>query len=143
MFDTGHIHPMIVHFPIALIFVGFIADLLSLFFNKREACLSKTGFYLMILGTLGAIAGYLSGEFFTSEMTGEAGEPRERHELFAKITMFIMIAASVLRIIALILKKERSVLKWIVFTLYFLALIAVGYTGMLGGTLVYNFMIGI
>ena len=39
---------MIVHFPIALIIVGFFAEVVSLFF-KSEKCLSKTGFYLMIL----------------------------------------------------------------------------------------------
>ena len=31
MFDTSHLHPMIVHFPIALITVGFIADVVFLF----------------------------------------------------------------------------------------------------------------
>ncbi len=53
MISLSHLHPMLVHFPIALIVLGFIADFASLIF-KKEACLSKTGFYLLIAGyTLG------------------------------------------------------------------------------------------
>lgn len=143
MFDTSHFHPMIVHFPVALIITGFLIDVISLFFNKNEPCLSKAGFYLMILGTLGAVAGYLTGEFFTSEMTGSAGELKERHAIFAKITMFVMIAASLFRIYLVWKKKENSNLKWLVFVLFFIATVAVGYTGFLGGSLVFNFMVGI
>jgi uncharacterized membrane protein len=36
MFNTDHLHPMIVHFPIALITVGFFAEVISLFFQKRK-----------------------------------------------------------------------------------------------------------
>ena len=53
---------MIVHFPIALITVGFLADVFSLFF-KNEKCLSKTGFYLMVMGALSAIAAWSTGQF--------------------------------------------------------------------------------
>jgi uncharacterized membrane protein len=68
MFTTTHLHPMLVHFPIALITVGFLADVVFLFY-KKEICLSKTGFYLMIVGTLAAAAAYLSGQLFTNEPT--------------------------------------------------------------------------
>jgi len=143
MFDISHFHPMIVHFPVALIITGFFAEVMSLFFNKKEPCLSKLGFYLMILGTLAAVAGYLTGEFFTNEMSGAAGELKEKHELFAKITMFVMIAASLIRIFLMWKKKEKGQMKWVVFALYFIATGTVGYAGFLGGSLVYNFLIGI
>ncbi|HQN16331.1 MAG TPA: ferritin family protein, partial [Bacteroidales bacterium] len=122
---------------------GFLADVLSLFFTKKEPCLSKVGFYLMILGTLGAFAAYFTGEFFTRELTGEAGELKERHEVFAKITMFVMLAASLLRIYLVWKKKSNSGLKWVVFFLYLIATCTVGFTGLLGGTLVYNHMVGL
>jgi len=122
--------------------IGFLADVLSLFFNKKEPCLSKAGFYLMILGTLAAVAGYLTGEFFTADLTGAAGELKERHEVFAKITMYVMIAACLIRIYLVWRKKINSGLKWLVFFLYLIATCTVGYTGLLGGTIVYNHMIG-
>jgi uncharacterized membrane protein len=59
MFDTTHIHPMIVHFPIALIIVGFLADLIGILLKKEF--FSRTGFYLLILGTLGAVTAYITG----------------------------------------------------------------------------------
>jgi uncharacterized membrane protein len=143
MFNTDHLHPLIVHFPVALIITGFFLDVVSLFFSKKEPCLSKAGFYLMILGTLAAVAGYLTGVFFTSEMSGAAGELKERHELFAIVTMIVMIIASIFRIILVLLKKENSGLKWLVFVLFFIATASVGYTGFLGGSLVFDFMVGI
>jgi hypothetical protein len=39
-------------------------------------------------------------------------------------------------------KKEETPLKWIAFCFYFLAFIAVTFTGFMGGTMVYDFMIG-
>ncbi len=143
MFDPSHFHPMLVHFPVALIITGFFVDLLSLFFNKKEPCLSRAGFYLMIFGTLGAVGGYLTGEFFTPEFSGEAGELKETHELFAKITMYVMIAACLIRIYLAWKHELSSKLKWVVFLLYFIATCSVGVTGLLGGSLVYNHMIGL
>ena len=34
MLDLTHLHPMIVHFPIALLIVGFLADVVGLIFKK-------------------------------------------------------------------------------------------------------------
>jgi len=142
MFDISHLHPLTVHFPIALIVTGFFLEALSLFFNKKEPCLSRAGFYLMLLGTLAAIAAYLTGAIFTEELKGKAGDMEEWHEMFAKFTMFTMIAVSALRIFLMIRKKENTGLKWVVFGLYFIGFVFVGITGLLGGTLVYNFIIG-
>jgi uncharacterized membrane protein len=143
MFNTHHLHPMTVHFPIAIITLGFLVDSLSMFFNKKEPCLSKFGFWLMILGTLAAVLGYLTGEFFSENLTGKMGELKETHELFAKTSMFVMLAASAIRIFLVIRKKETSGLKWVVFVLFFIAVVCIGITGLLGGNLVYDYMIGI
>jgi len=134
---------MLVHFPIALIMVGFIADVVSLFW-KKEQCLSKTGFYLMILGTLAALAAWGSGHLFTAEPTeGSLVSIFEKHTTGALITILLMIAASALRIWLVVKKKEESGLKWVVFGLYFLGCAAVAFTGFIGGTMVYNYMMSL
>jgi uncharacterized membrane protein len=142
MFDTAHFHPMIVHFPIALIIVGFLADLFSLII-KREKCLSTMGFYLEILGTLAAIAAFSTGYFFTSPMDGEPGLMRDRHETFALLTLISILLAVAFRIYIVVKKKEESGLKFIALAFFFLAFIFVSITGFLGGILVMEYMIGI
>lgn len=143
MFNTAHIHPMIVHFPIALIIVGFIADVVSMFF-RQEKCLSKTGFYLMVLGALAALAAWISGQLFTNEPAqGGIVEVFEKHETAALLTIIIMLAGALLRIWLFIKKREESIMKWIVFALYFLGFCAVSYTGLMGGRMVYNFMMAL
>ncbi|HBZ67982.1 MAG TPA: hypothetical protein DEO70_14200 [Bacteroidales bacterium] len=139
MISLSHLHPMLVHFPIALIAVGFVADFASLVF-KKEACLSKTGFYLLIAGTLSAILALLTGLFFTSEMSGSAGEIQETHELFAWVTLGLLIVTALIRLFLTVKKREKSNLKWIAFVLYALASVSVSITGFYGGTLVYNYM---
>ncbi len=143
MFNTDHIHPMIVHFPVALIIVGFFADVVSLFF-KKEKCLSKTGFYLMVLGALAAIAAWVTGQLFTDEPTqGEIVKVFEKHETGALITMILMVVGASFRIWLVAQKKDETSLKWIPFGFYFLAFLAVSFTGYMGGNMVYNFMIGL
>ena len=143
MFDTSHLHPMVVHFPIALITIGFFADVFSLFF-KSEKCLSKTGFYLMVIGALAALVAWSTGQLFTDDPSqGAIVKVFEKHETGALITMLIMLAGAALRIYLVAKKEEETNLKWAVFGIYLLGFIAVTYTGYMGGTMVYNFMLGI
>ena len=97
----------------------------------------------MLAGTLGAIAAVLSGNFFTEDMSGSVEAVRERHETFANITMYVMIVASILRIFLVYKGKAESKAGLGVYLLYFIGVITVGYTGMLGGTMVFNYMIGL
>ncbi len=141
--NTAHFHPMIVHFPVALILVGFLADVVSLFFRK-EKCLSKLGLYLMVLGTLGAAAAFLSGNLFTIEPTeGAMVEIFERHETLALVTLLIMSVVTLIRIGVLVFKKEKPVYQWLVFCLYLAGTISVSITGFLGGSMVMDYMIGL
>jgi uncharacterized membrane protein len=143
MFNTDHLHPIIVHFPIALITVGLIAEVASLFF-KKEKCLSKTGFYLMIIGSLGAIAAWSSGHLFTEAPTqGEILKVFINHKTGGLVTMSLIVAGTIFRIWLMAVKKEDSPLKWIAFGFYVLAFAAVTFTGFMGGKMVYDFMIGL
>lgn len=139
MFTTSHLHPMLVHFPIAFVVIGFVADFVHIFIKKEE-CFSKMGFYLLIVGTISALVTLLSGILFTSEMSGTAGEVRETHETFAWVTVIILVIVSVLRTFVLVRKTENNLFKWLIFAMYGLAALTVSITGFWGGTLVYNYM---
>lgn len=138
--NTDHLHPLSVHFPIALIMAGFLFDLVAVLFCKKHE-LSKSGYYLIILGTLGAVFAYFTGEYFSKELTGTAGEFKEYHELIAKITMWLMIIITVLRVFMVYYKKDNSVLKWIILILEIAGVCCIAYTGYLGGQLVYDYML--
>lgn len=143
MFNTTHFHPMVVHFPVALILAGFLADTVFLFFRK-EKCLSKAGLYLMVLGTLGAAAAFLTGHVFTFEpKEGAIVEIFGRHETLALVTLLIMAVGTTVRITVLVLKKEEPVYQWVIFGLYFLGAASVAVTGHLGGTMVMDYMMGL
>jgi uncharacterized membrane protein len=130
---------MLVHFPIALVLAGFVADAASIIF-KKEACLSKAGFYLLISGTLAAVVTWLSGSIFTSEMDGAAGTIRETHALFASVTVVFLLITSALRIVIQVKKIEKASLRWLVFAMYGLSAVSVAITGFYGGSLVYNYL---
>lgn len=134
-----HLHPMLVHFPISLVIVGFLADLILIIY-KKELWLSDAGFYLLIAGTLGAVIAVTSGALFTTELSGEAGEIRETHELMAWITLAILVIASAFRIIMKIRKVKQERLRALSLLFYGLGALAVSITGFYGGTLVYNYM---
>jgi uncharacterized membrane protein len=133
---------MIVHFPIAIIVVGFLFDLASLFITK-EKCLSKTGLYLEVIGMLAAIAAFGTGYYLTSPMEGEAGVLRDKHELFATLTLVSIILATFLRLLIVYQKKEDTYLKYAAMSLFLCAFVFVMVTGYLGGSLVFNYMIGL
>jgi uncharacterized membrane protein len=143
MFNTAHIHPMVVHFPIALIMTGFLAEVVSLFFSK-EKCLSKTGLYLMVLGAISAIVAWSSGQLFTNDPTqGAIVEVFEKHESAALVTMLLISSGALFRIYLAVGKKEETSLKWVSFALYGLAFASVIYTGFLGGTMVFDYMMAL
>ena len=142
MLSTSHFHPMMVHFPIALITIGFLFDLLAMV-CKKEAWLSKTGYWLEIIGMAGAVFAFGTGYFFTSPMEGEAGLVRERHELFATLALVTIILATLFRIVITYQGKEQTALKYVSLGLFFLAFIFISITGYLGGSLVIDYMIGL
>jgi uncharacterized membrane protein len=123
--------------------VGFLAEVVSLFF-KNEKCLSKTAFYLMILGTLAAIVAWSTGHLFTNQPSqGAIMQVFGKHETGGLITMVLMILCSAFRIYLIIARKEETSLKWVAFGIYFLGFSAVAITGYLGGAMVYDYMMSL
>lgn len=139
MIPLSHLHPMLVHFPIALIVFGFLTDIASLLFRK-EVCLTRAGLYMLVAGTVMAFAALLSGTLFTSEMSGTAGDVKETHELFAWLTLGLLVITSSIRVYLLLKKPDSPVMMWTSFALYGLSCISVSITGYLGGTLVFSYM---
>ncbi len=143
MFDFNHLHPMIVHFPIALLLIGFLADATGILLKKEF--FTKAGFYLLIMGTLGVVAAYLSGNLAGEGVT-EAGalkQALENHEDAATISLWLMSGAAVVRIALVLFKKYTGVYKWAAFGLLLLGVVSISRTGYYGGELVYKHAAGV
>ena len=140
MINLSHLHPITVHFPIALLIVAFVFEVFALIFTSNRL-FTKVGFYLFIAGTLGAILAVISGNLFTEELTGPVGDVEEKHHLFANITMYLAIVTSLFKIYLIAEKKEESLFKWIDLLAMFITMIAVGLTGYYGGSIVYDYLI--
>ncbi len=139
-----NIHPIIVHFPIALLITGFGLMTLSLLFRKGDSTRLLSGFnlyaaayYLLVLGALSVVVALCSGYFFTQPMAGPLGDMRQTHFEMAAITAVVSLLAAVVYTVYAI-KQRRS---WFIvgYALYLIAVVLIGYTGHLGGQIVYMF----
>ncbi len=141
--DLTHLHPMIVHFPIALLIVGFLADIIGIVFKKEF--FSKAGFYLLILGTIGVVAAYFSGDAAGDGITeqGPLKQALETHEEAAQLSLWLMVAAAAFRIAFVWLKKYTGIIKYAALGLFFLGVLSIARTGYYGGELVFKHAAGV
>ncbi|MFC3803293.1 DUF2231 domain-containing protein [Cohnella sp. GCM10012308] len=122
-------HFILTHFPIVLLIFGFLFDLAGLIWKKREW--NNAGLVCLIAGTLGAIASVLTGPESPNPSVGE-------HEMYGKLTMFLAIAISVVRLSLLWAKKKDYGSHPIFLVAALAAAVLVGYTGHLGGEMVHR-----
>ena len=141
--DLTHLHPMIVHFPIALLIVGFLSDIVGLI-TKRDF-FTQAGFYLFTLGALGVIAAFITGSQAGDGIVEEGAlkHALETHEGAATLAIWVTSIAAVFRIALFLLKKYSGVLKMVSLALGLLAVMAIARTGYYGGELVYKHAAGV
>ena len=142
MIAATHLHAMIVHFPIALLIVGFLSELIGLIFKKTF--FSQVSFYLLLLAVAGAATAYFTGDAAGDGMEGGSlKNVMDLHEQAAVITLLLSIAAAMARIAYELLKNKLWWLKTVAFVLLATAVAGVGRTGYLGGQLVYKHAAGV
>jgi uncharacterized membrane protein len=133
---------MIVHFPIALLLVGFLSELIGLFIKKPF--FRQASFYLLLLAAAGAITAYLTGDAAGEGLEeGSLKKAMDLHEQAATITLWLTVGAAVVRIASELLKKKTGWLKVVAFLLFAASVAGVGRTGYLGGQLVYKHAAGV
>ncbi|MEC4880808.1 MAG: DUF2231 domain-containing protein [Scytonema sp. PMC 1070.18] len=134
-----NIHPMFVHFPLALLAVGLLFDILGYFFKKES--LTHAGWWCFLLGVISAVVTVFTGlqAEETVTVSGEAHEILEQHEHF-------QISSTVVFVLLLIwrsLTRERTPrLPIIYFTIAVLTLAAISFGAHYGGELVYEYGVG-
>jgi uncharacterized membrane protein len=136
----GSLHPQIVHTPVALlIFSAFFAVLGRL---MDRDWLKKASVLLLVFGFLGAFAAVRSGIPAHRVPEHEQGVPEkdiDTHEMLGERTMYLAGLALVALFVASRLKGgAATAVSGLGLVLQLLAAGAVGYTGYLGGKLVFE-----
>lgn len=142
MITAPHLHGMVIHFPIALIVVGFLSELVGLV-TKKEF-FKNSAFYLLLLGSLGAVVAYISGSYAGDGMTdGILQKPMELHEEAAEVTLWLSVITALFRVGLYYFKFRAPWVKWASILLFGALVGSVARTGYLGGQLVFQHGAGI
>lgn len=135
------IHPMLVHFPIALLTTGWLFDLLAVW--RQDERLRESGWYLSITGLLSAGAAVVTGHF-AEEAVEHSGIPKPAIEIHEELTF---VAAGIFAALVawrfamrMGLMPEKRVLVLVVGAVGLLVLFVASY---FGGDLVYRYGAGV
>jgi|GEM_PF-448949 len=143
MFNIAHVHPMLVHFPLALTPVAVAIQLYALIRGKplfEKGCLQATAVWLMSLAALGAIAAATFGDM-AFDAALDAGVDKgimEGHEELGMMTATILSILAVIEIVLYRLQVKMAAIRSggaIAGVIMVLLLITTAY---LGGNLVYE-----
>lgn len=129
------LHPMMVHFPIALLLVGVGFDIAGLRTGRED--LRKAGLYMMGIGLVGGLLALVTGgmaEEQAEELFPRAEEMVHRHSFLALTTMALFGTLFVWRWRGS--QAGRAALPYI--TLAAVATLALLATGHTGGEMVYD-----
>ncbi len=143
MLELTHIHPMLVHFPIALLILGFLAELVALALKKKF--FADAAFLLLITGALGAVAAVLSGSYAAGglEEAGTLKQAVETHEGAAELAMWLAVIAAAFRTALVLIRKYTGSLRYLSAVLFLVAVLAVARAGYYGGELVFKHAAGV
>ena len=135
------IHPLVVHFPIALLITSVVFDVLAM--RWRHKSFQEVGFYTLIAGLLGAAVAVLTGAM-AEEAVEDKGIPEsvlEIHEALGYATFLFFIGLLALRLLMRWeLIREIPALYLAMGVAGIMILSAAGY---FGGSLVYDFGAGV
>jgi uncharacterized membrane protein len=143
----ARLHPLVIHFPIALLLAYVLLETIGIIFNKDF--FSKTAHLFLLLGVLGLVAAVLTGNSAenVARQWIKAGahiplNAIENHEDFANTTLWFFTGLLVLRTYLVLKNKFTGSLKYVVLILAFAGVYFIYQTGYYGGKLVYGYGAG-
>ena len=111
MITASHLHAMVVHFPIALLIVGFLSAVIALF--NKNPFFNLAAFYLLLLGTAGAITAYTADKAADEGMEGGTlGKAMELHEQAATIALWLTCITAVFYLAVAVFKYKKGWVKF-------------------------------
>ena len=136
-------HPFIVHFPVALLIVGFFCDAAGILFRRDQ--LLRTGYLLLVLGAVSAIAASLTGnaaEDTAADIPGIAAA-LEQHESISTAATWLAIVLALLRTHLILKRKFAGAVRFAYLAGAAAAAVLVALSGYTGGRMTYEYGPGI
>jgi len=137
--DLGYVHPIVIHFAIALLIVGVLFRCVSL--TGRATFAGRAAPCLIVLTTVATVVAARSGEdaHVAVEALPGIGAALRAHALWGARTRNIALAMATLELLALVLQRrgDARALRLASAGVGVLAVLAVIRAGQLGGELVY------
>ena len=124
------IHPLFIHFPIALLSTGLFFDLLSFFLNRED--LENAGFWCMLMGIISCFFSNFTGLMFFLTGGSLSDLPRFTHALLAWGSTFIFILLFWARIKLDVDFRYSTLNRWIYLSIHILAIGILFYGAHLG-----------
>lgn len=137
-----NIHPYFVHFPIALLSVGLLWDLLGIILKKES--LKNAGWWAQLFGTAAIVITAITGLIAANTVVHNdaAHEIMETHKTIGLIVAGVFILLFIWRSILKTMLPSRNLQQLIYLAIGGLAVITMLYGSHLGGKLVYEFGVG-
>ncbi len=153
------IHPMLVHFPIALLYLALLVDLLSRVIHSTEHFFDRASFWLVLLGLVAGVctaaAGVVSEQFVA--WTSATKALLYAHQRDAVLTGVLVMLTLGARLYARYPRRSygrhaggwsfagsgRGKASWLATVLLVASVAMITTTASLGGTMVYQYGVGI
>ncbi len=143
MFNIAHVHPMLVHFPLALLPTAIAIQFLALVKGQRlceRKCIPTTGLALFVLSAVTAAIAAVFGDIALDAAitSGIPTASLETHEELGQLSAIILSAMAIFEI--WFYRQQNSNLRasWIMWLTGLVVLIIVLTTAWFGGQLVYE-----
>lgn len=143
MIDIAHIHPMLVHFPLALLPVALAMQMLALFKGRwlfEPHCLSATSIALIVIAASAAIVAVIFGDIALDQAVA-SGVPLatlEQHEELGKLSGVLLAALAVAGVWIYRQTNTNKNVNWVFWFVGLAVLVVLLSTAWFGGQLVYE-----
>ena len=117
------LHPIVVHFPVALLVTYSLLEIIGIVFNKK--LFSQSAYILLIIGIIGIFISVLTGNqaFEDYQHWNEASSNIfNSHQFYANITTWFFVFLALLRTFLVAKKKFHGIIKYLFILLLILAI---------------------